>query len=62
MPLTLLCRNATALNDDGSINEDAVRQFLQRFDLKRFNQYVKRWRGAHPRWIKMMMKAFGIVC
>lgn len=27
-------------------------------DLKRFNRYVKQWRGAHPRWIKMMMKAF----
>ena len=27
-------------------------------DLKRFNLYVARWRGAHPRWIKMMMKAF----
>ena len=27
-------------------------------DLKRFNQYVAKWRGAHPRWIKMMMKVF----
>jgi dihydrodipicolinate synthase/N-acetylneuraminate lyase len=27
-------------------------------DLKRFNMYVAKWRGAHPRWIKMMMKAF----
>ena len=25
-------------------------------DLKRFNQFVLNWRGAHPRWIKMMMK------
>ena len=29
-------------------------------DLKRFNRYVTKWRGAHPRWIKMMMKAFKI--
>jgi dihydrodipicolinate synthase/N-acetylneuraminate lyase len=29
-------------------------------DLKRFNMYVEKWRGAHPRWIKIMMKAFGI--
>jgi dihydrodipicolinate synthase/N-acetylneuraminate lyase len=29
-------------------------------DLKRFNRYVTQWRGAHPRWIKMMMKAFGM--
>lgn len=27
-------------------------------DLKRFNRYVMKWRGAHPRWIKMMMKVF----
>jgi 4-hydroxy-tetrahydrodipicolinate synthase len=25
-------------------------------DLKRFNRFVLNWRGAHPRWIKMMMK------
>lgn len=25
-------------------------------DLKRFNRYVAQWAGAHPRWIKMMMK------
>lgn len=29
-------------------------------DLKRFNMYVAKWRGAHPRWIKIMMKAFGM--
>jgi 4-hydroxy-tetrahydrodipicolinate synthase len=29
-------------------------------DLKRFIRYVARWRGSHPRYIKMMMKAFGI--
>lgn len=29
-------------------------------DITRFNQYVGKWRSAHPRWIKMMMKAFGI--
>ena len=29
-------------------------------DLKRFNRYVVPWRGAHPRWIKMMMKVFRI--
>lgn len=29
-------------------------------DLKRFNRYVEQWRGAHPRWIKMMMKAFNM--
>ena len=29
-------------------------------DLKRFNLYVAKWRGAHPRWIKIMMKAFGM--
>jgi len=29
-------------------------------DLKRFNRYVATWRGAHPRWIKMMMKTFGV--
>ena len=27
-------------------------------DLKRFNHYVAQWRGAHPRWIKMMMTVF----
>ena len=29
--INLLVRNATALNEDGSINEEAYRQFLQRF-------------------------------
>ena len=28
--------------------------------IKRFNRYVSRWRGAHPRWIKMTMKVLGI--
>jgi 4-hydroxy-tetrahydrodipicolinate synthase len=29
-------------------------------DITRFNQYVGRWRSAHPRWIKMMMKVFAV--
>jgi len=29
-------------------------------NLKRFVRYVGRWKSAHPRWIKMMMKAFGM--
>jgi dihydrodipicolinate synthase/N-acetylneuraminate lyase len=29
-------------------------------DIARFNQYVGKWRSAHPRWIKMMMKAFAV--
>lgn len=29
-------------------------------DLRRFIRYVAPWRGAHPRWIKMMMKVFKI--
>ena len=27
-------------------------------DIKRFSTYVAKWHGAHPRWIKMMMKVF----
>lgn len=35
----------------------AARQYA---DIKRFNRYVAAWRGAHPRWIKMMMKVMGM--
>jgi 4-hydroxy-tetrahydrodipicolinate synthase len=29
-------------------------------DLKRFIRYVAKWRGSHPRYLKMMMRVFGI--
>src|SRR3954451_24138667 len=38
--LNLLVRNATALNEDGSINEEAYRQFLQRFVDARIGVYL----------------------
>jgi 4-hydroxy-tetrahydrodipicolinate synthase len=28
--------------------------------LRRFVEFVKRWKSAHPRWMKMMMKTLGI--
>ena len=38
--LSLLCRNATALNEDGSINEDDFRRFLQRFVDAKIGVYL----------------------
>ena len=38
--INLLVRNATALNEDGSINEEAYRQFLQRFVDAKIGVYL----------------------